>query len=340
MTVGDIKALVLKGDTTLKRAEPILTRLIYALLAIPGSKFTDIEDVFTLPGRKKWFLDGVEQLDERTIAYWKEWPPDAKIEPLLSRMTDFTVNPSFSAIFSDPSPKLNLRTAMDERKIILVSLPGKSEITQIYGSLLISRFQQAAFSRADTPDRSKRVPFCLYVDEFEAFQTSSFDKILEAAGGLKLYLTLGNQHVFQLTEQILHGILGNVGTYIIFKLGESFEKFETKVHPYKPYRIGLIPKHQAIYKVGDNAPEFHWTKPAPYGKELPPELLAKSNEIRQRLIEQTKRDYAQSGQKRTGDNDACIPVVVPHTESNEYQEKSEPIAGAAPAHERREARKP
>src|ERR1035437_5797006 len=146
-------------------------------------------------------------------------------------MTDFTVNPSFSAIFSDPSPKLNLRTAMDERKIILVSLPGKSEITQIYGSLLISRFQQAAFSRADTPDRSKRVPFCLYVDEFEAFQTSSFDKILEAAGGLKLYLTLGNQHVFQLTDEILHGILGNVGTYIIFKLGESFEKFETKIHP-------------------------------------------------------------------------------------------------------------
>ena len=79
--VSDIKALVLKGDTTLKRAEPILTRLIYALLAIPDSKFTDIEDVFTLPGRKKWFLDGVKQLDERTVAYWNEWPRTQRLNP-------------------------------------------------------------------------------------------------------------------------------------------------------------------------------------------------------------------------------------------------------------------
>jgi hypothetical protein len=50
--------------------------------------------------------------------------------------------------------------------------------------------------------------------------------------------------------------------------------------------------------------------------------------------------YAKTIRKRTVDNYACNSVVVPHTEGNDHQEKSEPIAGAAPSHERRETRKP
>jgi hypothetical protein len=291
--VGDIKALILKGNTTLARAEPILTRLIYALLLIPGSKFTDIEDVFTIPRRKDWFLENLEKIDPRRYEYWKDnWPSGGEFSPLLSRMTDFTENPSLRVILGDPFPILNLRKAMDERKIILVNLPGSSEVTQIYGSLLVSRFQQAAFSRANVP-KNERVPFCLYVDEFEIFQTSSFAKILEAAGGLKLYLTLGNQHIFS-----------------------------TIIHPYKPHHLGQIPKHQAIFRIGDNPPEFHWTKAPP----PPNEKLAE--QIRQRLIQQTKETYATYGTIRSGDNTPSNSSTLPHNEGNDRKDEDIKPSGA------------
>jgi len=330
--VGDIKEFVLKGDTTLKRAEPILTRLIYALLSLPGSKFTDIEDVFTLPKRKKWFLDSLEAIDPHRFEYWKNnWPSGAEFSPLLARMTDFTENPSLRIILGDADPILNLRTAMDERKIILVSLPGDSEVTQIYGTMLISRFQQAAYSRSDIP-KNQRQPFCLYVDEFEMFQTASFTKILQAAGGLKLYLTLGNQHIHQLTDDIRHGVFGNVGTVIVFKIREGFDLFSTIIHPYKPYRLGLIPKHQAIFKIGDNAPQFYWTKAPPHFSH---EMQNRAEHIREILISQTKDTYAQSSQKRTEDNASCNPPPIRQDVRNEHRtasaEKPEVQPGSAPS---------
>jgi len=340
--VGDIKALVLRGQTNLDRAEPILTKLLHALLSIPGSKFTDIEDVFTLPNRKQWFLDNLKQRDARRFEYWSSaWPPRDHTSPLINRMTNFTENPSLRTILGHTHPILNLRKAMDERKIVLVSLPGKSEITRIYGSLLVSRFQQAALSRAeDNIPKNERVPFCLFVDEFEEFQTSSFAEILEAAGGLKLFLTVGNQHIFQLTDEIRHSILGNVGTLIIFKLGEGENELSRAIYPYKPYRIGLIPRHQAIFKIGDAPPEFHWTKPAPHSPELSKEQQQKSNELRAFLIAQTREQYgldacdrqaaelmnAQYGLKRTVDGGACNSATVPHNEGND----DEPQPGAAP----------
>ena len=330
--VGDIKELVLKGDTTLKRAEPILTRLVYALLSMPGSKFTDIEDIFTLPKRKQWFLDNLEKTDERRYEYWKNnWPSGKDFEPLFNRMTDFTENPSLRIILGNPNPVLNLRTAMDERKIILVSLPGESEVTQIYGTMLVSRFQQAAYSRADVP-KSELQPFCLYVDEFEMFQTQSFNKILQAAGGLGLYLTLGNQHVFQLTDDIRHSVFGNVGTCIIFKVREGFDLFSTIIHPYKTHHLGLIPRHQAIFKIGDNPPEFHWTKKPP---DFTKELEQRAEEVRQKLIRQTIDKYrptnAESGTIRAGDNAALhSPAVRHHEEDDSTNPRSENIEPSGP----------
>jgi hypothetical protein len=217
---------------------------------------------------------------------------------------------------------------MDERRIILVSLPGNSEISQIYGSLLISRFQQAAFSRANVP-KNERVPFCLYVDEFEVFQTSSFAKILAAAGGLKLYLTVGNQHASQLSDEIRREIFGNVKNFIMFTIGEASDLYSRVIHPYNLYRLEQMPRHQAVYKIGDNPPEFHWTQPAPHGAELPEELQRRSDEIRKTLIRQTKEAYAQSSTIRPGDNSPSNTSENPHTEGN--ASPNEEIAPSGPA---------
>lgn len=257
--VGDIKALVLKGDTSLKRAEPILTRLVHTLLKIPDSRFTDIEDIFTIPRRKKEIMLQLEQLDPARYEYWKNnWPSNDRWEPLVARMTDFTENRSLKTIMGDPNPRLNLRTIMDHNKIVLVDLGGTGEVREIYGALLVSRFQQAAFSRTDVHER-QRIPFSLFVDEFENFQTSSFAKILSVAGGLGLHLAMGNQYVEQLAEDVRHAVINNTGSFIIFKLQESLQLFRNIVYPYDYNHLGRLPKYQAVHKIGDLPPIFKWT---------------------------------------------------------------------------------
>jgi hypothetical protein len=307
--VGDIKALVLKGDTTLKRAEPILTRMVYTLLEVPGTRFTDIEDIFTVPKRKKAILDALEKINPERHDYWRNnWPSPDRWEPLVNRMTDFTQNKSLKAILGEPAPELDLRKAMDERKIILVNLGGTGEAREIYGALLVSRFQQAAFSRTDIHE-SKRVPFFLFVDEFENFQTSSFAKIFSVAGGLGLRIAVGNQYIDQLNDDIRHAVIGNAGTFIIFQIREMLSLFRNVVHPYDFEHIGRLPKHQAIYKIGDQPPIFKWTK-APPKFEADEERIA--DQIALKLKAKTLAKYgpsdkrntsAQNGSKRPVHND-------------------------------------
>ena len=319
--VGDLKQMVLKGDTTLKRAEPILTRLIYAMLSIPGSAFTDIEDIFTLPARKKSFLDSLERVDPRRFAYWKsKWPSDAEIAPLIARMTDFTENESLRTILGGGG--LNISEAMDKERIILVDLGGIGEPREIYGSLLVSQFQQAVFKRTKL-DPSQIIPYHLFVDEFENFQTLSFAKILSVAGGLGLRLTVGNQYIDQLTPEIRHAIFGNVGTYIIFHIEEQLSLFTNIVHPYNVNHLARIPKYQAVFRVAGTQPVFKWTA------DKPPINKERAESMAESLKAATSAEYIK---KRTVDNYACNSIAVPHTEGNAYSyekpevEPTEPIS--------------
>ncbi|HVC89690.1 MAG TPA: hypothetical protein VND66_03610 [Acidobacteriaceae bacterium] len=327
--VGDLKQMVLKGNTTLERAGPMLTRLIYALLKVPNTSFTDIEDIFTIPKRKTQILDELKTIDPTRWAYWtNNWPKPDEYKPLTARMTDFTENDSLRTILGGGG--LNISQAMNDKRIILVDLGGIGEPREIYGALLVSQFQQAAFKRTKL-DPSDIIPYHLFVDEFEDFQTSSFAQILSKAGGLGLRLTVGNQYIDQLTPEIRHAIFGNVGTYIIFHIEEQLSLFTNIVHPYNVNHLARLPQYQAVYRVAGTQPVFKWTADKPAIDKHRAESIAV------RLKAATSAEF---GQKRTVDNYACNIPPVPHDESNEHQDKGEPEPGASPSHERRETRKP
>src|ERR1035437_7001903 len=85
--------------------------------------------------------------------------------------------------------------------------------------MLVSKIQQAALRRASIP-KNKRVPFMLYIDEFQNFKPSGFDKILSMAGGLRLCLTLANQYFDQLTDaSVRSAIVNSVSTFFLFRMG-------------------------------------------------------------------------------------------------------------------------
>jgi type IV secretory pathway TraG/TraD family ATPase VirD4 len=77
------------------------------------------------------------------------------------------------------------------------------------GSFLVTKFQIDAMGRADIPFEQRK-PFYLYIDEFQNFATESFESILSEARKYKLSLTIANQYISQIEENIRNAIFGNV----------------------------------------------------------------------------------------------------------------------------------
>jgi type IV secretory pathway TraG/TraD family ATPase VirD4 len=73
-------------------------------------------------------------------------------------------------------------------------------------------------SRADIRPE-ERVPFYLYIDEFQSFATDSFATILSEARKYKLSLIMANQYTSQLLETIRDAIFGNIGSIFSFTIG-------------------------------------------------------------------------------------------------------------------------
>ena len=91
---------------------------------------------------------------------------------------------------------------MDKKKIIIINLSKWKiweDASALLGSMLVTKFQMDAMSRADIPEED-RTDFYLYVDEFQNFATDSFAIILSEARKYKLALVMAHQYIAQLSE--------------------------------------------------------------------------------------------------------------------------------------------
>lgn len=92
------------------------------------------------------------------------------------------------------------------------------DVANMIGSLLVTKIQLASMKRAKLPSH-KRVPFSLYIDEFQNFTTQSFATILSESRKYNLSLVLAHQYLGQLQESVKDAVFGNVGTIMSFALG-------------------------------------------------------------------------------------------------------------------------
>ena len=112
---------------------------------------------------------------------------------------------------------------MNEGKIVLCNLSqGRlgEDNAALLGAMLITKLQLSAMHRVDMDEKLRR-DFYLYVDEFQNFATGSFIKIMSEARKYRLNITLANQYMAQIPEEVQKAILGNAGTIITFAVGAS-----------------------------------------------------------------------------------------------------------------------
>ncbi|MEM0172466.1 MAG: TraM recognition domain-containing protein [Thermoproteota archaeon] len=177
------------------------------------------------PIAKKYF-ERFNSLAERTRGEW--------MEPTLNKVNAFLSDNRIREMFSFEKSSFNFREMMDNKKILLIKLDrGRlKENGDLIGSLLMTKIRMAAFSRSNIP-KEKRVPFYLYIDEFQNFATKEFIDTLSEARKYGLSLIMAHQNLSQLPKDLQDSILTNCGIQCYFKVARrdaerlAKEAFET-----------------------------------------------------------------------------------------------------------------
>ncbi len=208
------------------RLEYILRYTILALLDYKDATMLDITRMLTDQKFRQQVVDSIQ--DSVVAHFWinefNSWNNRFAVEavaPILNKVGAFTANPLVRNIIGQPKSSFNIRDIMDHRKILIVNLTRGligEDNAAVLGALLVTKIQLAAMSRANI-DIKNRQPFYLYVDEFQNFATDSFATILSEARKYGLNLTVANQYIAQMSQDISDAIFGNVGSIVCFRMG-------------------------------------------------------------------------------------------------------------------------
>lgn len=277
------------------RLEYILRNALLTLLSTPQS---NLSDVIRLLVDAKFRQNIVAKLEDPILKdYWlKEYNQQTdrlrteSISSILNKIGQFVSSPLIRNVVDARKSSFSIENAMDEGKILLANLSqgklGEDNAT-LLGAMLITKIQLAAMSRVHI-DEEERRDFYLYVDEFQNFATESFVKILSEARKYRLNLTLANQYVAQIPEEVQKAIFGNCGSIASFVMGaDDADLFNKEYgHLYTQDDLVNLSRHQIINKISiDNI----ISRPFP-AQTLPP--LSNKNSNREKVINVSRERYA------------------------------------------------
>jgi hypothetical protein len=216
------------------RMQWILTNLVRVELVSHGSLW----GVFTGSTNDSYLARRVRKSRDPSVrAFWDVWSAwddrrrDEAMSPVINKLGALFGSDAIRNVLGQDRSKLDinpldLRQAMDNKAIIIVKLAkGRigEENAHLFGALLVAGIVSAALSRADIP-REQRVPFNLFVDEFQSFASTVFDTGLSEGAKYGLTICAANQFTAQLDERLRSSIFGNVGNLVSFRVGSEDAK--------------------------------------------------------------------------------------------------------------------
>lgn len=223
------------ADSWGPRLEHILRNTILSLLEYPNTTMLGIPRILQDWEFRKKVVRKIQ--DPLVKSFWQNefevMEPKNKIEaisPILNKVGQFLSSPIVRNILGQVNSKVDFRHAMDNKKIVVVNLSkGKigEDNSSLLGSMIITKFQIDAMSRANIAEKD-RVDFYLYVDEFQNFATDSFATILSEARKYKLNLTMANQYIAQMPDEVRDAVFGNVGSILSFQVGFDDAEYLSK----------------------------------------------------------------------------------------------------------------
>jgi len=210
-------------DATTPRLIEILRNSVYTLIEAGGTML-DIEPLLT---NQEFRTEAIRHVKNEAVhsfwhnrfAKWDNRDRISNVESTLNKVSTFTSDPRIRMMLSSKKSTIDFRTIMDTGKVLLINLSKGALRTNSYllGALFVAKIQMAAMSRESLPPQY-RIPWYLYVDEFQNYATDSFAEIMSEARKYGLSITLAHQNLKQLPENLKATILSNAKNFIIFRL--------------------------------------------------------------------------------------------------------------------------
>ncbi len=216
------------ADSWGPRLEYILRNAILAILDFPGSTLLGVVRMLSdKPYRKKVVANikdpVVKSFWEKEFSSYADKFASEAVSPIQNKVGQFLSSSLMRNIVGQAKSSVNLRTVMDEGKVLIMNL-SKGRIGEdnsaLLGAMMITKIQLAAMSRVDIAEKERK-DFYLYIDEFQNFSTESFANILSEARKYRLNLTLAHQYIEQLSDSVKAAVFGNVGTMVSFRVGAT-----------------------------------------------------------------------------------------------------------------------
>ena len=208
------------------RFEHAVRNAMLTIMSEPGMTFIEIVRIMT---DQKFVQELLPKVADPIVRrYWtdqiaqtSDFHKSEVLDYIVSKFGRFVTNKMMRNIIGQSKSAFDFREVMDSGKILLINLSkGKlgEENSTFLGLLIIPKILAAAMSRVDTPEEQRK-DFFLYVDEFQNFATPDFAVILSEARKYHLSLTVANQFIGQMDEEVKNAVFGNVGSLISFRVG-------------------------------------------------------------------------------------------------------------------------
>jgi hypothetical protein len=246
----------------------------------------------------------------------------ANVAPyIVSKLNSFVHNAMLRPIIGQTKNTVDFREIMDHHGILLVNLSrgalGELDM-RLLGMIILTKLICAGMSRLNIAP-SRRKPFMVYVDEFQHFTTDATASLLSESRKYGINLILANQTLSQLSankgqENLVHSVLGNVGSMALFRLGApDAEKLAVYTRPnFLAEDLQTLPNFHAAARFltteGPTVPFVFQTHPAPR-RRVDPSV--------QKRLEKARRRY--STESRIVEEEICkrreairaMGVIVP-----------------------------
>lgn len=231
-TVSVLRKIFSEDDTGGHRIEYILRNAIQTSLTLEDpTLFT----IFKLLNDAKFRRKVTSNLEDENLRdFWKnelgkagEFQRVKMAAGITAKIGRFLFSASARAVLEQPKSTINFEDILASRKILICNFSKGllgDDTSTLFGTTVLAKLQTASLRRARLKVHD-RVPFYLYVDEFQNFATMSFVQMLSEARKYKLFLIMAEQSTSQQDQQrLVDIILANAGTVVVFRSGSPTDE--------------------------------------------------------------------------------------------------------------------
>ena len=318
---SEYEKIVLSSDlvASFKRHSTAWGDTIQAVLSNAINTFLNSNKECTLIELKRFLIednfrnDFLTSVDDPSLHYYWEHEYEMvkkSIAPLLTRIDTF-LRPKTVRSMLAQTKGIDFAKCIDEKRILLIKLSQGligEENSFLLGSIFLSKLNQVAQGRQSI-SKSERLPYYVYLDEFQNFITPSIISILSGARKYGLGLILAHQELAQIDDsKVLNSILSNAYTRICFRLGDNdAKKLESGFSYFDAHDLQNLKTGESITRVGSVNNDFN------FKTFMLPEIdIKEANIIKQYIIQNTRNSFAQSKEKV----DNLLEELLPKSKQN------------------------